>query len=264
MRIKSNTELNVLITRPKEKGMQLAQQLKTIGINSLCQSFFDYQSYTSQQKIKDTLTKSPPDIIIFVSVAAVIFANQSLSIKQWLKKSSSQPTQFFAVGHATKKALNNCSIEHVICPKVQNSEGLLELLDLNEVQQKNILIVRGDGGREYLKNTLSKRGAKVNYLESYQRLWLTFNHAIVKQWHANQINVIVITSNALLQRIVDLIATFINTLAPDEQLVLTHWQKNCLWVVASARIAESAKALGLINVINAQGANDKAIIKALS
>jgi len=264
MRIKNNTKLNVLITRPEEKGIQLAQQLNSIGINSICQSFFDYQSYSNKQQIQSTLKKSPPDIIIFVSVAAVIFANQTLNIKEWLEKNTSQSSQFFAVGNATKKALNACFIEHVICPKEQNSEGLLELFDLNEVQGKNILIVRGDGGREYLKEILCQRGATVNYLESYQRLWLTFNHAIVKQWQANRINVIVITSNALLQRIVDLITAFIDTLPFDEQLVLNHWQKNCLWVVASARISESAKALGLINIINAKGANDQAIIKALS
>jgi|TARA_B110000238_G_C16084984_1_gene421194 uroporphyrinogen-III synthase len=264
MRIKNNIALNVLITRPEEKGIQLAQQLNSIGINSICQSFFDYQPYTNIQQIQHTLKKSPPDIIIFVSVAAVIFANQRLNIKKWFEESASQPIQYFAVGYATKKALNDCAIKDVICPQEQNSEGLLKLFDLNQVENKNILIVRGDGGREYLKEILGQRGAKVNYLESYQRLWLTFNHAIVKQWQAKRINVIVITSNALLQRIVDLIKAFIDTLPSDEQLVLSHWQKKCLWVVASARIGESAKALGLINVINAKGANDQAIIKALS
>jgi uroporphyrinogen-III synthase len=264
MRIKNNTKLNVLITRPEEKGAKLTQQLNSIGINSICQSFFDYQPYTHGQQIRQTFKKSPPDIIIFVSVAAVIFANQALSIKEWPTRSNSQPSQFFAVGHATKKALNACSIKDVICPKDQSSEGLLALFDLNEVQHKNVLIVRGDGGREYLKEILSERGATVSYLESYQRIWLTFNYAIVKQWHANQINVIVVTSNALLQRIEDLITTFINTLPSDEQLMLSHWYQNCLWVVASERIAKSAKALGLINIINAKGANDQAIIKALS
>jgi len=264
MRIKNNTKFNVLITRPEEKGLQLTQQLNSIGINSICQSFFEYQPYTNEQQIRQMLKKSPPDIIIFVSVAAVIFANRALRIKEWFNKSSSQPIQVFAVGHATKKALNGCSIEDVISHKDQNSEGLLTLCGLNEVQYKNILIVRGDGGREYLNDILSERGATVNYLESYQRIWLTFNHAIVKQWQADQINVIVVTSNALLQRIVDLITTFINTLPSDEKLMLSHWQQNCLWVVASRRIAERAKALGLINIVNAKGANDQAIIKALS
>ena len=264
MRIKNKTKLNVLITRPEEKGKQLAQQLNTMGIESACQSFFDYQIYTHQQKIQHSLKHFPANIIIFVSVAAVTFANKTFAIKNWLNNSGTQPIQFFAVGDATKKALNQCGIEQVICPTVHTSEGLLELAQLIEITDKNIIIVRGDGGREHLKNALCQRGATVNYIESYQRVWRTLHHGIVKQWHESQINVIVITSNALLQRIVDLITAFIDTLRPDEQLTLMHWQKNCLWVVASSRIAASAEALGLINVVNAKGANDQAIIKALN
>ncbi len=254
----------MLITRPEEKGRQLAQQLKTIGITSTCQSFFDYQPFVTQQQIQQHLHQEQPDIIIFVSIASVTFADQALAIKDWFDKHSAQPTQIFAVGQATTKALHECSIEQVTCPEVHNSEGLLQLKQLNEVKGKNITIVRGDGGREYLKDNLCQRGAKVAYLESYQRLWRTFDNEIVKQWQASQINAIVVTSNALLQRMVDIITAFIDTLPLDEQLPLTNWQANCLWVVASARIADNAKALGLTNIVNAQGANDQAIIKALS
>jgi len=250
----------VLITRPEDKGRQLAQQLKTIGVNSTCQSFFDYQLYTDQEKILSQLTTYSPSIIIFVSVAAVTFAHQALPIAEWQKGD----VQFFAVGQATKQALSGCKINNILCPEQQNSEGLLQLDELTQVSGKNILIVRGDGGREHLKECLSERGAKVGYLESYQRLWRTFDDVIVKQWQERQINAIVITSNALLQRIVEIITAFLDTLPSEDKLIFTRWKNNCLWIVASERIANSAKTLGLMKVINAQGANDKAIINALS
>jgi uroporphyrinogen-III synthase len=43
-----------------------------------------------------------------------------------------------------------------------------------------------------------------------------------------------------------------------------YWQKECLWLVASQRIAEQAKLQGVMNVLNTQGANDEAIIHAIN
>ena len=260
----NNNRQHVLITRPEEKGRPLAQQLETIGISASCQSFFDYQQIVNQQAISTNLKINSPDIIIFISSAAVNFANQALPIKTWAKLTHHKNIQFFTVGQATKNALEVCDIRSVICPELHTSEGLLRLDALSSVFNKNILIVRGDGGREHLYTELSERGAKVNYLESYQRVWRTFSDNIVKQWQVAKISAIVITSNALLQRIVDIITAFLDTLTQEEKLPFTHWLTTCTWVVASERIANNARALGLHKVINANGANDQAIIKVLT
>ncbi|MCJ8319446.1 MAG: uroporphyrinogen-III synthase [Colwellia sp.] len=254
----------MLITRPEDKGRQLALQLKTIGITTTCQSFFDYHGINDQNHLQRTLKSPALDIVIFVSVAAVNFANQVCPISTWVSFNMASEIKYFAVGQATKQALSACSINQVIAPKQQNSEGLLALVELLNVNNKNILIVRGDGGREYLKEVLEQRGAQVNYLESYQRLWRTFNSNVVKQWQDTKINAIVITSNALLQRIVDIISAFTDTLTMEEKLTFDLWFNACLWVVASERIAKNAKALGLCNIVNANGANDQAIINALN
>jgi len=41
------------------------------------------------------------------------------------------------------------------------------------------------------------------------------------------------------------------------------WKKNCLWIVASQRIADCARHYGLSNVINAHGASDEVMLSAL-
>ena len=75
----------------------------------------------------------------------------------------------------------------------------------------------------------------------------------VPEWKNKQINCIVVTSNALLDNIVRLINN-----SDDD------WKNTCLWIVASERIAERAKQLGLLNVVNANGANDQAIMGAIN
>ncbi|WDE11771.1 uroporphyrinogen-III synthase [Thalassomonas haliotis] len=242
----TTSKLKVLITRPQEKGRVLAQKLTQLGICASHQALFSYQALANQSQIKQSLALSPHPVLIFVSVPAVTYAHLSWPLQHWPHQS------VIAVGTATKKALQQSGIDNVICPQEHNSEGMLALPELTEVDKKQIIIVRGNGGRELMAETLSQRGAKVNYLESYQRIWLSLPRDIPQQWQAKQINCIVITSNALLERMVEI-------LAPLDEC----WQKNCLYVVASERIAAKAKTLGLQRVINARGADDQAITGTL-
>ncbi|WP_281559160.1 uroporphyrinogen-III synthase [Thalassomonas sp. RHCl1] len=242
----TTTKLRVLITRPQEKGRVLAQKLTQLGISARHQPLFSYQALADQYEIKQSLALSADPILIFVSVAAVNYAHLSYPLQHW------QHAGVIAVGAATEKALQQYGLDQVICPQEHNSEGMLALPELADVSGRQIIIVRGNGGRELMAQTLRQRGAKVNYLESYQRIWLSLPRDIPQQWQAEQVNCIVITSNALLERIIELLAPL------DE-----FWQKTCLYVVASERIAAKAKALGLQRVINACGADDQAITGTL-
>lgn len=242
----TTSKLKVLITRPQEKGRVLAQKLTKLGISASHQALFSYQALADQSEIKQSLALSPNPIVIFVSVPAVNYAHLSWPLQHW------QYHSVIAVGTATKKALQQYGLDQVVCPIEHNSEGVLALPELTEVNGRQIIIIRGNGGRELIAETLIRRGAKVNYLESYQRIWLSLPRDIPQQWQAKQINCMVITSNALLERIIEVLAPL------DE-----FWQKSCLYVVASERIAAKAKALGLHRVINARGADDQAITGTL-
>jgi uroporphyrinogen-III synthase len=238
----------VLITRPEKAGRALAQQLKGIGISAWCYPLFDYQPLTDEDTTQTLVKKYPHGIIIFVSVAAVEFAHRTFNLDHWQQKT------IIAVGTATKAALKDFGV-NAISPELHTSEGLLMLNALNEINinHQDIIIVRGDGGREHLAEQLSIRGASVHYLESYQKVWLPLTQNPVQQWKKQQINCIVITSNALLESIISLINNSDN-----------DWKNTCLWIVASERIAERAKQLGLLNIVNANGANDQAIISAIN
>ena len=260
--------LHILITRPAQKARGLADFLeKTLNTQSLtsplvrCTTLplFDYQPLASSSSMQQQVLEQPSTFYIFVSAAAVTFANDRYPLKQW-HLFENKNTHIFAVGKATQKALQALGFNHSICPEQENSEGLLALPQLQNIEQKNITIVRGNGGREHLNEHLSARGAKVSYIESYQRVWRTFAKNIAQQWQQQQINCIVVTSNDLLKKIVQLIQQ--NNSTPNNTIA-QYWQKECLWIVASERIADSAKYFGLENVINANGANELALSGAI-
>lgn len=253
---KSN--FNVLITRPENAGRVLQQKCHQLGIAAQLQPFFCYQALATEQELSNALVNNAKPILIFVSVAAVEFANKLKPIKQW------QPANIIAVGKATQTALAQLGL-NAECPELHTSEGLLALKVLAQVNGQNVIIVRGDGGRELIAETLISRGAQVTYLETYQKQWLTFSRKIVQTWREDRVNCIVITSNALLESVINLIQQYADS--SNDQVAnecLKYWQEQCLWIVASERIAIKAKQLGLAQVINANGANDEATLAALS
>ena len=252
--INNGEKLNVLITRPTKKAQALAESLATMGIACVNQPLFDYQPLAGYQTSKDLLTSG--NTIIFVSVAAVEFAHATIAAQNWHYK------HIIAVGRATKAALQQLKIDDVLCPQQENSEGLLTLPELNkDISNNSITIVRGNGGREHLAEHLNNLNAKVYYLESYQRIWRTFTEGIGKQWFKQQINCIVVTSNAILEKLAQL------TLAEHEQdnaqQLTEYWRSQCVWLVASQRIANKAKQLGLAHVMISDGASENAITATL-
>lgn len=244
---------NVLVVRPAKKAQALTSLLNKQGIACVSQPLFDYQPLADNQISREQLTTA--NIIIFVSVAAVEFANASIAAKHWKYQ------HIIAVGKATKAALQALALKDIHCPAQENSEGILALAVLNEgISEKKITIVRGDGGREHLAIELAKRNATIQYLESYQRIWRTFPEDVNKQWFQQQINCIVVTSNALLDKLVELTQA---TNVEIKNSITEYWQNDCIWLVASERIANHAKQLGLVNVIQSDGANEQAISTTL-
>ena len=246
-----STSLKVAITRPQQQGLALQQALQEVGISSICQPLFNYRLNTTESAITEQVTKLQPNMVIFISAAAVEYANQASALSTWLNSNQ----LIVAVGKTTLTALTALGIQ-AICPDIHNSEGILALAQFApehiKKNYKNILIVRGDGGREFLAEQLRVSSAHVEYLESYRREWLALTPQDINLWQQQNINTIIITSNDLLKRVVELIDVNDN-----------YWQNTCLWLVISERIAQTAQQLGFKNIVNAHSANNQTIISTL-
>jgi uroporphyrinogen-III synthase len=75
-----------------------------------------------------------------------------------------------ATGEGTAQTMRENRLTVDLQPELSNgSEGLLQLPEWQQMDQQHVVIVRGDGGRELMAETLRARGAKISYLEVYRR-----------------------------------------------------------------------------------------------
>lgn len=75
-----------------------------------------------------------------------------------------------AVGRATARALERHALSVDLRPDSATSEGLLATPQFCAVAGESILLVKGEGGRDLLRETLAARGARVTVLAVYRRL----------------------------------------------------------------------------------------------
>ncbi|MET1254991.1 uroporphyrinogen-III synthase [Aliikangiella maris] len=111
-------------------------------------------------------------------------AKDSKSIPLEIAYESCQHVKYWlAVGEKTASSLQQHISQSVISPLQMNSEGLLNLPELQAVAGQSWLIIKGVGGRNTLSQTLQQRGAKVLTLDVYQRKLpdFTSQKAIIEQ-----------------------------------------------------------------------------------
>lgn len=235
-----------LITRPAGKADHLLEALDSHDIGYLYQPVITTQMV--QLKARDIKLLTQAELLIFVSLSAVHTLEQQMS-------AADITAPLLAVGETTAAALARWAGRPVIVPQDQRSEGLLSLAELQQVAGKQIVVVRGNAGRELIKQTLTGRGALVRYVQSYSRIPLPLDGAqLCKQWQQQAIHCIVATSNEILQRIFSLV--------PSEQ---HSWLCQQHWILVSPRARDSALALGILpqRIHLASSANDDALLDAI-
>ncbi|MFZ3019822.1 MAG: uroporphyrinogen-III synthase [Gallionella sp.] len=186
--------LKIAVTRPRDQAAPLAQRITQAGGIPLLFPLLDIEPVADDAPLHEQLSRLAQfDLAIFISpnavqhgIAAIHAANVSLpaSLNPYAGRASAQPLrqtqdghaglkpdlQIATVGQGSAKALRELGIADIIAPTERfDSEGLLALPELQNVAGWNVLIFRGDGGRELLGDTLKARGAAVEYATCYLR-----------------------------------------------------------------------------------------------
>lgn len=239
---------NIVITRPVAQSQHLASLVRARGGNPILFPALEIRPLDTQAQITKVLERIGEfDLAIFVSANAVTYSLPLLQ-HRWPRNA-----KVAAIGEATHRVLREHGFNEALAPATgADSEHLLELSELNAVAGKRVVIFRGRGGRELLKDTLTQRGALVEYVECYRREIPKLDAApLVELWSKNQLHGIVVTSGEALRNFLNMLPEEARRRLGETALFVPH-----------PRIAEAAKALGCAEVITTD-AGDEGIVRGL-
>ncbi|MBA4143346.1 MAG: uroporphyrinogen-III synthase [Nitrosospira sp.] len=242
--------INILVTRPAHQADELACGIRRAGGEPVLFPVLEILDTTRQESLLNLIGRLDEfDLAIFISPNAADKALEQIRGKRTF------PTRLkvAAVGQATARQLAHYGIDEVIAPATRfDSEALLELEELKQVEGKRIVIFRGDGGRELLGENLVKRGAALEYAECYRRVKPEADITPLQRVGARgEIHGVTMTSSEGLRNLCQMIGE-------DGQA----WLKNTPLFVSHERIAHTAGKLGFTHVILA-AAGDNGLLEGL-
>lgn len=151
----------VLVTRPAQLAGELIEAVTAAGGEPFAFPVIDIVARPTDAVAAELAGLAPADVIVFVSRNAVAYGLEALR---------GSAARIAAVGPATARALEAAGHAVDVVPASGfDSEHLLAHPALEDVAGKRVRIVRGDGGRELLAETLTQRGATVDYVAVYRR-----------------------------------------------------------------------------------------------
>lgn len=156
----------ILVTRPRELAEGLAALIAQAGGEPVRYPAIEIRDPEDAAGARAALGRVQEfDFAVFVSPTAVRKAFELLA-GSW-----PQRTRAAALGAGTRRELEARGVSAVIAPhEGADSEALLALAPLRQVAGARVLILRGEGGREVLGETLAARGAQVSSIACYRRV----------------------------------------------------------------------------------------------
>lgn len=248
----------VIITRPAAQAAALARLVAASGREVELLPLLDISALPDQADLARTLAGlARYALVAFVSPNAIdaAFAH----IAQW-----PAGVTLAVLGEGSRAALAKHGVTDanatIVSPRDSarsDSENLLQTLDLAALAGREVLIVRGESGRELMADGLRAAGAQVSTVAAYRRSIVPMTPALRARLVAllARENDWIITSSEALRGLLALVAQL-----DSPQLVAKMQQQHV--IVPHARIDETARALGLARVTLC-GSGDERLLAAL-
>ena len=190
--------------------------------------------------------------LVFISANAVTMHSY---YSDGVKIENFKSMRIAAIGKATAQALALAGLPVDLVPESgYNSEALLAMPQMQQMNGQSCLIVRGEGGREELATTLRNRGATVEYLDVYKRIIPDIDSSQVSLLLAqDKLDVITVTSGEALQNLLIML---------EEK----HHQRlfEVPLVVVSNRIRQIAADMGFKRIAVTNSPSDLAILETVT
>lgn len=234
-----------MVTRPQHQATPFQQMLEEKGAE-VC----PFPTLEIIPLTPSVLALPTADILIFTSPNAVTFALPLLSSSSIINSHS----LIGAIGKKTAASLKVNNLTPTLLPQAPfNSETLLKHPDLQTtpVRHKNILIIKGQGGRGLLANQLRNRKAYVNELAVYQRKCPAPTPQRLNKLQQKKIDIITLTSSETAYNLLTLL---------DGQ----DWLTRTPLLVGSPRIQTALLTRGIHNpLIVANNPSDETMLQTL-
>ena len=246
------TGLNILVTRPAPQNKALCTAIAAEGgIPLACPAVEIHLTPKDDIALKQL---KAADLLIFTSVNAVKGYIHWTQTDNTLKSG----VQIAAIGPQTQQALEKSGLYTTITPcSSYNSEALLRVPELaqKQVQEKHIVIIKGENGRTLLRDTLHTRGARVDYANTYRRNRPNIDTISVNWPHElTCLDMITATSNEVLANLLAIL---------DKEYHNTMFKKPLL--VLSQRTQSYARTLGFQSeIIVALDPSNQTIIETIA
>lgn len=232
--------LKIAVTRPRDQAAELVKRIERLGGMPLLFPLLEITPPADQDSLREQIARlQEADLAIFISPNAVSYGMAAIRAGGVLPPS----LRIATVGQGSARALRDLGVDDVIVPvERSDSEALLALPEMQNVSGWRVAILRGDGGRELLGDTLKARGATVEYITCYRRSKSQFEAASLL---AAEPDAITATSSEALGHLWDMLEQPAKTRLAATPLFVPH-----------ARIAGLAQQQGWRHIILAEPGDD--------
>ncbi|SEQ29828.1 uroporphyrinogen-III synthase [Ectothiorhodospira magna] len=244
--------ITVMVTRPAHQAAPFCRMVEAAGGQALrfpVLAIGDPSDVDGLDALIDRLDEF--HLAVFVSPNAVERTMHRIQARRTLP-----PTlQLATVGIKSAQALARFGHQVDICPPNRfDSEALLETPELQDVRGWNVVIFRGNGGRELLGATLTARGARVTFAETYRRgIPDADTGQLLHQWSRGDIHVITITSAEGLRNLYAMVGQ-----------AGRLWLRDTPLVVGCGRMLDTARELGFTRTaVVADDPSDESMLVAV-
>ncbi len=241
----------IAVTRPLEQAGRLTALIRDAGGTPIVCPVLEIRDLADLAPLAALIDRLDEfDIAIFISPTAVQKAMNLIRARRELPAG----LRVAAVGKGSARELRKSGVADVLAPAGRfDSEALLALPELADVAGKRVVIFRGEGGRELLGDGLVARGARIEYAECYRRTRPQGHaDAMLRAWARNELAAVTVTSSEGLHNLYDMVGK-----------LGQQWLKKTPLFVSHPRIAEAARALGLAEVLVAEG-GDEGMVRAMA
>ena len=241
-------QIRALVTRPQNQGAELAERIQQQNGHAYLLPMLEVKAIPETQTVRQRiLALDRYDKVIVISRHAAQFGLEQIE-NYWPQLPVGQ--QWFAIGETTRQTLSAFGVAATRSGQGSDSESLLSLTTFGDLSGQSVLILKGQGGRKHLENTLLQRHAQVDTIDVYQRTCPLYDPDRVRQILSEHgINVILAGSGETVQNL-------------HRYLPLTMVEDTRL-VVPSQRVAQLADELGFHRVYIANGADHGAMLSVL-